>query len=459
MRRLRSPGVRGGDSEWEECDLERDETLAPKPGTFDEHPTALAARIASKFALESPVEAFDFPDKGNINQHTYLISSGCGSNSREFLLQQINQQVFRRPRNVMAAMIACIKAQRKSLATRPPGESGEWETVELVPTWTGEPFLEFENQRGVSYWRMMKKISDCRTFKSLAEVGSRERQLEVASEAGRGLALYADLTAKVKVTGLENPLPGYRETRLYYRQFHSVMAGNRTFEEAAAFLPKERQLRESTEIHFLVHLPEQEYQRRRQLPEVQRAVDLVLEHEFFATSLLDAMDEGRIRRVAIHGDTKLDNFLFSHRTGKVKALIDLDTIMPHTWLADWGDMVRSLANVAGEKERDLDRVQVDREVFEAIAQGFLATAQSVLPAEVELMVDAVQIISLELGLRFLTDYIRGDSYFILGQTDPPDLNKVRGLSQLTLFERLRERDAELRELIHRHSAERRGGNA
>jgi hypothetical protein len=104
-------------------------------------------------------------------------------------------------------------------------------------------------------------------------------------------------------------------------------------------------------------------------------------------------------------------------------------------------------------------VQVDEEVLEAIAQGFLATARSVQPAEVELMVDAVQIISLELGLRFLTDYIRGDSYFILGQTDPPDLNKVRGLSQLTLFERLRERDAELRELIRRHSAERRGGNA
>ncbi len=439
--------------------MERDETIALKPGTFDEYPTALAARIVSKFALESPVEVYDFPDKGNINQHTYLISSGTGANSREFLLQQINQQVFRRPRNVMAAMIACIEAQRESLARRSTTESGGWETVELVPTWTGVPFLEFENRRGVSYWRLMKKISDCRTFKSLAEVGSRARQLEVATEAGRGLALYADLTAGVKVAGLENPLPGYRETRLYYRQFHSVMAGNQTFEEAVAFLPEDRRLRESTEIHFLVHLPEHEYQRRRQLPEVQGAVDLVLEHESFATSLLDAMDEGRIRRVAIHGDTKLDNFLFSNQTGKVKALIDLDTIMPHTWLADWGDMVRSLANVAGEKERDRDKVQVDEEVFEAIAQGFLATARSVQPREIELMVDAVQIISLELGLRFLTDYIRGDSYFILGQTDPPDLNKVRGLSQLTLFERLRARDRDLRELIRRHSAKRGSGSA
>ena len=436
-----------------------DETPARKPGTFEEHPTALAARIASKFALESPVEAYDFPDKGNINQHTYLISSGSGRARREFLLQQINQQVFHRPASVMASMIACIEAQRKSIARRDPGEVGEWETVELVPTWTGEAFLEFENRKGVSYWRLMKKISECRTFKSLSDVGSRSQQLEVAAEAGRGLALYADLTAGVQVAGLENPLPGYRETRLYYRQFHSVMAGNRTLEEASDLLPDDQLLRGSTEIHFLVHLPPQEYERRRELDEVQRAIGLVLENEGFATSLLDAMDEGRIRRIAIHGDTKLDNFLFSNRTGRAKALIDLDTIMPHTWLADWGDMVRSLANIAGEKERNLDRVQVDQEVFEAIAAGFLGTARSVQPGEIDLMVDAVQIISLELGLRFLTDYIRGDSYFVLGQTDPPDLNKVRGLSQLTLFERLRERDRDLRGAIRRLSGKQGNGNA
>ena len=100
------------------------------------------------------------------------------------------------------------------------------------------------------------------------------------------------------------------------------------------------------------------------------------------------MESGRIRRLAIHGDTKLDNFLFSTRTGRVKALVDLDTIMPHTWLADWGDMVRSLVNVAGEKERDLSRVQVDMDVYRAVARGFLSTAREVTPAEVDLMADA-----------------------------------------------------------------------
>jgi hypothetical protein len=121
--------------------------------------------------------------------------------------------------------------------------------------------------------------------------------------------------------------------------------------------------------------------------------------------------------------------------------------MPHTWLADWGDMVRSLVNVAGEKERDLSRVQVDMDVYRAVARGFLSTAREVTPAEVELMADAPQIIALELGLRFLTDYLRGDSYFRLGQADPPDLNRVRAMAQLTLFRRLRERADDVRGFI------------
>jgi Ser/Thr protein kinase RdoA (MazF antagonist) len=199
-----------------------------------------------------------------------------------------------------------------------------------------------------------------------------------------------------------------------------------------------------------MHLSPQEARKRREDPALARFIRLAREEETFGTTLLREMDSGRIRRVAIHGDTKLDNFLFSASTGWVKALIDLDTILPHTWLADWGDMVRSLVNLAGERERDLDRVRVDMDIYAALARGFLSTAREVTAEEVDRMVDAVQIIALELGLRFLTDHLRGDSYFKVGPADPPDLNKVRGMVQLTLFERLREVDAETRGLVREH---------
>jgi hypothetical protein len=257
----------------------------------------------------------------------------------------------------------------------------------------------------------------------------------------------------MRTDDLENPLPGYRDTCLYYDQLRSILAGHRTPGQAGGLLPADPTVRHSTEEHFLVHLEGPEYRRRVDDPEFRSWIDLVRSEETFGVTLLEGMSSGRIRRLAIHGDTKLDNFLFSTRTGRVKALVDLDTIMPHSWLADWGDMVRSLVNVAGEKERDLSRVRVDMDAYRAVARGFLSTAQEVTPAEVDLMADAPQIIALELGLRFLTDYLRGDSYFRLGPADPPDLNRVRAMVQLALFRCLRERADEVRRFIEDLRAE------
>jgi hypothetical protein len=404
----------------------------------EEHPLALASRLASRFRLPRPVEVIDFPDKGNINQFTFIVSAGTGA-PREYLLQRINDRVFTRPRSVMQSMIASIEAQQASIAAGRLEAGDEWEAISLVDTSDGQRYLDIDNHRGYSCWRLMVKIPEARTYKSLGEIGDPAERLRIASEAGRGLAMYSDFTCHMRTDGLENPLPGYRDTRLYYNQLRSVLAECRTPEDAAAFLPMDPTVRQSTQEHFLVHLPEAEYRRRNDDPEVRPYVDLLKAEEPFAMTLLEGMESGRIRRLAIHGDTKLDNFLFSSRTGRVKALVDLDTIMPHTWLADWGDMVRSLANVAGEKARDLAQVQVDEDVFRAVARGFLSTTREVTDVEVGLMVEAAQIIALELGMRFLTDYLRGDSYFKLSPADPLDLNRTRGMVQLTLFRRFRER--------------------
>ena len=112
--------------------------------------------------------------------------------------------------------------------------------------------------------------------------------------------------------------------------------------------------------------------------------------------------------------------------------------MGYTWLADWGDLARSLVNVAGEKETDLDKVRVDEEVYEALTRGFLAVEGVAPPEEMKWMPRAVMTITFELGLRFLTDYLRGDNYFRVPAGEPKDLNRTRALVQLTLFDRLAE---------------------
>jgi hypothetical protein len=403
----------------------------------EEHPVALASRLASRFELPGPVEAQDFPGKGNINRLTFTIESFGGGARRQYLLQQINQQVFTRPRSVMAAMIACIEAQRRNLAAGllQPGEI--WEPVTLIPTREGAPYLEVQDRRGYGCWRLMVRIADTRTYKSLSEIADPAARLHTAEQAGRGLALFGTLSAGIDVASLESPLPGFRDTRVYYDQLLSVLAGNRTLEQAEAYLPQDPEVRQSTQQHFLVHLPEEEQRRRLEHPEVRPFIQLLRDNEAQALLLLREMQAGQIRRSAIHGDTKLENFLFDAESGQVKALVDLDTIMPNTWLADWGDMVRSLCNVAGEKEPRRERVQVDMDIYRAVATGFLRSARNVTGRELELLVDSVEAVALELGMRFLTDYLRGDSYFKLGPADPVDLNKIRGLSQLTLFERLR----------------------
>jgi hypothetical protein len=269
----------------------------------------------------------------------------------------------------------------------------------------------------------------------------------IAEEAGRGLAIFGALTARMNPENILNPLPGYRDTALYYNQLLSVLAGHRTSEEAATCLPEHAILRHSTEPLFFTHLNREEYRRRLSDPQLRRCIDLALEFKPYALTLALGLESGKIRRTVIHGDPKLENFLFSNTTGKVKALVDLDTIMPHTWLSDWGDMIRSLTNIAGERELNLDCIQIDLEVFKAASKGYLATVHPGAIQEIELMADAPQIMALELGVRFLADYLRGDNYFTVGLQDPPELNKTRAMVQFCVFEKLRQNADFMKECI------------
>lgn len=385
--------------------------------------------IVTQFQVGEKVEVFPFPGKGNINLHTYELKA----DGKSYLLQKVNSSVFAFPYRVMNGMCQSIAAQNRSL---PSSGYSDWVPIELVPTDDGKEYLDLTDEHGWSVWRLMVKIPDSCSFKSLSEVSGREKQLEIAEEIGRGLAIYSDLTSSIDATDFQGSLPGYRDTQLYFNQFKSVLAGNRSMGDALALMPEDPVLRTSAGPHFLVACSDEEYEKRLNDPQVQYCVGLIKQREKFAMQLWDAMRKGEIRNTLIHGDTKIENFLFDTGSLRVKSLVDLDTIMSFTWLADYGDMMRSMVNVAGEKEANPNKIVVDQDVFKAVTKGFLTTSKQVTPREVELMYTSIQIITLELGIRFLTDYIKGDTYFMLADGDPADLNKVRALAQITLFERL-----------------------
>ena len=396
--------------------------------------------IVTQFQVSDQVEVLPFPGKGNINLHTYEIKV----EGLSYLLQKVNSSVFAFPYRVMNGMCQSIQAQRESLKD---SSVQNWEPIELVPTKEGKDFLDLTDEHGWSVWRLMVKILDSCSFKSLSELPDRDKQLELAEEIGKGLAIYSDLTSSIDASTFEGSLPGYRDTALYIAQFHSVLAGNRSMGDALALMPEDPVLKTSAGPHFVVSCPDEVYESRLNDPEVKRCIELIKSRERFAMQLWEAMRVGLIRNTLIHGDTKIENFLFDTKSLTVKSLVDLDTIMSFTWLADYGDMLRSMVNIAGEKESNPDNIQVDKEVFKSVTKGFLKTSNQVTLAEIELMFASIQIITLELGVRFLTDYIKGDTYFMLGEGDPEDLNKIRGIAQITLFERLVEFEDEAIEFI------------
>ena len=400
--------------------------------------------IASEFEVGTISGLEYFVERGNINLHTFLVQNEEGAS---FLLQRLNTDVFSQPHRLMKTMQEWIRHQTEAVEAR----GSQWVPITLVPTTSGEPYLDLSDATGLSVWRTMVRIPDTLSYKSLGQVPTRAKSLSLAEETGRGLALNSDLVAEMPADNLVSSLPGYRDTAGYFAQFHSVLAGNWAAEDIEHLLPKDQDVRDATAALYLLAIDRDEARRRREDPEVAPFIEQIIADEEWAKGLQQAVAQGEVRRTAVHGDTKIENFLFCKYTGQVRSLVDLDTIMPYTWLADWGDMVRSLANVAGEKEPDGTKIQVDQDVYGAVTRGFLTTAQEATPAETAWMPEAVETIATELGVRFLTDYLRGDNYFLLGPGDPPDLNKTRGLGQLTLARRLRELRPWAQETVRQYS--------
>ncbi|MEJ2109235.1 MAG: phosphotransferase [Acidobacteriota bacterium] len=404
-----------------------------------------ARRVAARFDLRGTLQVRDFSGKGNIHRNTFLVEAEQDGRRSEYLLQMLNTDVFPYPDRVMNGWRACLEAQKKALKRPDAGRVDGWELIHAIPTREGNICLKTGDAGNLHYWRLMSRIPKVHCYKSLGEIQSKDKRIEIAEEAGRGLALFQCLTSAIDPENIPAPLPGYRNTLLYYAQLDSVLANVRTVENAYRFHPLDPSLRHETARHFLVHLNSETYRRRLQEKQVQDLISTAMENKAYGLRLQKGLLDGTLKKTIVHGDTKLDNFLFHIDSGKVAAIVDLDTVMAHTWLSDWGDMARSVITVSGEVQNGEHEVEIDMTIFKALARGYLGSATELPHGETALMTDAARIMSLELGVRFLTDYMRGDTYFKLNEGMPEDLNRTRAAVQFSLFRKLGEKaqDAEL----------------
>ena len=161
--------------------------------------------------------------------------------------------------------------------------------------------------------------------------------------------------------------------------------------------------------------------------------------------IVDDLKQGRIPLRVTHNDTKLNNILMDATTHKARAIIDLDTVMPGSMLYDFGDSIRFGASTALEDERDLHKVHFSTDLFRAYAEGFVGRMRpSITDREGELLAFAGNMMTMECGMRFLADYLVGDTYFAIRY---PEHNLVRARTQIKLVREMEEKAGEIRAIV------------
>ncbi|MDE2089111.1 MAG: aminoglycoside phosphotransferase family protein [Gammaproteobacteria bacterium] len=337
--------------------------------------------------------------RGLIND-TYLVRVDADP-PRRAILQRINRRVFPEPELITQNLRTLVEHARRRRADAVPG-ARDLRLPDVYTTREGQDFVS-DPQGG--FWRAQSFIEHTRTVGTLTDPGQAE---EVGHALGRFHALIHDLDPN----RLHETLPGFHNTPRYLARYTEVAARPRRAPDGA-------DLRQC--LAFV--------EARRPLAEV----------------LETAKRADRLALRPIHGDPKLDNFLFDVRSGRAASLIDLDTVQPGLIHYDIGDCLRSCCNPAGESPADLAAVHFDLDLCRAILKGYLSEARGFLTAQdYGHLYHAIRLIPFELGVRFLTDHLEGDRYF---KTDAPGRNLHRARVQFRLTESIEQHAREIEGLI------------
>ncbi len=332
------------------------------------------------------------PFAGGLINASWLVTQGGRCGARRYLLQRINDAIFPEPEAVMAN----IAAVTRHLMDRADGG----ETLRFVAA--GETLLHREPDG--SCWRLAHFIEGTHSRSAVTNAA----EAETAGGAyGRFLSRLADFPAE----RLIEVLPGFHDTPARLDACQREIAADRTGRAAAARVE----------------------------------IEALLAQRSLAATLTDLIRAGRLPLRVVHNDAKLANVLLDVETDEAVCVVDLDTVMPGSALFDFGDMLRTMACPADEDEIDLSLMQIDSELFRALAGGYLAEAGSVLTdVERSLLVTAGAVITFEQAIRFLADHLAGDVYY---KTDRAGQNLQRCRSQLRLLESILARQKDLERII------------
>ncbi len=352
--------------------------------------------ITEKFLPGEEVLSIERHGNGHIND-TYLVKT----DKDKYILQRINTLIFKNPDELMSN-ICGITEHLKSRIRKHGGDELR-EALTVIKTTGGEPY--YKDEEG-SAFRMYLFIKDAIC---LEKAESPKEFYESAVAFGRFQRLLADYDAKT----LFETIPGFHNTPKRFEAFEKAVHEN-VCDRAQEVLP---------EIEFV----------RARKERMARGQKL--------------LEEGILPLKVTHNDTKLNNIMMDAVTGKAVAIIDLDTVMPGLSIYDFGDSIRFGANTAAEDETDLSKVSLDTDLFETYAKGFLEGADGGLTdAEAEELFYGAWNMTMECGMRFLTDYLEGDKYFKIHRSGH---NLDRARNQFALIRDMEDKEDKLKEIVKR----------
>ncbi|MBF2016839.1 MAG: aminoglycoside phosphotransferase family protein [Rivularia sp. T60_A2020_040] len=358
--------------------------------------------IANQFETQGNVIKIEEFGHGNING-TFLVTLDS-LEEKHFILQRINQNVFRQPELVMQNISTFTNHVSQRLKHSPLSSNRRWEVPKVLLTQNNQNhFIDAEN----SFWRAIGFIENAETFDII-------KDNKHASEIGYALGMFHHLIGDLPVEKLADTLPGFHVTPNYLKQYENVEN-----------LYKYNKSNKSLEVEYCW-----------QFIDCRKTLADVLEK---------ARSQGHLHLRPIHGDPKVNNIMIDTNNGEAISIIDLDTVKPGLVHYDIGDCLRCACNPLGEETEDWQAVNFDTDICQLVLGGYLAVAKDFLTkSDYAYIYDGIRLIAFELGLRFFTDYLAGNVYF---KVKYPEHNLARALVQFKLTESIEMQENTIMEII------------
>ena len=356
--------------------------------------------IASQFQVEGEfLEGASFGN-GHIND-TYLASYLTTSGPLQYIHQRINHAVFKEPEKVMENIERVTRYGRERLLAA--GSDPNRRVLSLVPARDGRSYYRDE---GGNTWRTYHYIAGTCMFED-------EPSLRVIYSAARAFGDFQMLLSGLPGARLHETIPDFHHTHKRFQAFQLALQAD-LLNRAAG---------------------------------VQEEIQFILKREADTVLVIDMLAQGRLPERVTHNDTKINNVLIDEITGEGLCVIDLDTVMPGSALYDFGDMVRAGAASAAEDEPNTARAGINMDAFIQLARGYSDAVRDLLTtAEWELLAFSSKLITLEQAIRFLGDYLNGDTYYKIHR---PNQNLDRARTQIKMVAEMEQKMGLLEAVVER----------